>query len=32
MGGTTHEADAYFAHETTRWSQLIRNAKISIQQ
>lgn len=32
MGGTNSEADEYFARETARWSQLIRAAKISIQQ
>jgi len=32
MGGTPREADEYFARETARWSKLIRDAKISVQQ
>jgi tripartite-type tricarboxylate transporter receptor subunit TctC len=31
VGGTPQEADAYFALETKRWSELIRSAKISAE-
>jgi tripartite-type tricarboxylate transporter receptor subunit TctC len=32
MGGTTREADEYFAAETKRWATVIRSAKISLDQ
>lgn len=32
IGGTAREANEYFARETTRWSDVIRTAKITVEQ